>query len=113
MSRHDTSPRVPIASPEPGSRERERVLDVLDSGLLADGPEVRAFSFYPTKNMTTGEGGMVVTDDESIAERAAHEVASLPVHPALADEQVDRVAAGGPGVRTHTRCRESGHGGRL
>jgi len=43
MSRHDTSPRIPVASPELGSRERERVLDVLDSGLLADGPEVRAF----------------------------------------------------------------------
>ena len=27
------------------------------------------FSFYPTKNMTTGEGGMLVTDDESIAQR--------------------------------------------
>lgn len=26
------------------------------------------FSFYPTKNMTTGEGGMVVTDDPKIAE---------------------------------------------
>ena len=27
------------------------------------------FSFYPTKNMTTGEGGMVVTDDDGVAER--------------------------------------------
>lgn len=27
------------------------------------------FSFYPTKNMTTGEGGMVVTNDPEIAER--------------------------------------------
>jgi perosamine synthetase len=27
------------------------------------------FSFYPTKNMTTGEGGMVTTDDPAIAER--------------------------------------------
>ena len=27
------------------------------------------FSFYPTKNMTTGEGGMVTTDDPEIAER--------------------------------------------
>jgi len=27
-----------------------------------------AFSFYATKNMTTGEGGMVVTDDDSIME---------------------------------------------
>jgi dTDP-4-amino-4,6-dideoxygalactose transaminase len=29
-----------------------------------------AFSFYPTKNMTTGEGGMLTTDDKEIAEKA-------------------------------------------
>ena len=28
-----------------------------------------AFSFYPTKNMTTGEGGMVVTADEATARK--------------------------------------------
>ncbi|MBU4222562.1 MAG: DegT/DnrJ/EryC1/StrS family aminotransferase [Euryarchaeota archaeon] len=28
------------------------------------------FSFYPTKNMTTGEGGMITTDDKNIAQRA-------------------------------------------
>jgi len=28
------------------------------------------FSFYPTKNMTTGEGGMLATDDRALAERA-------------------------------------------
>ncbi|AQL44918.1 aminotransferase DegT (plasmid) [Halorientalis sp. IM1011] len=28
------------------------------------------FSFYPTKNMTTGEGGAVVTDRDDVAERA-------------------------------------------
>jgi dTDP-4-amino-4,6-dideoxygalactose transaminase len=28
-----------------------------------------AFSFYATKNLTTGEGGMVTTDDESLVER--------------------------------------------
>jgi dTDP-4-amino-4,6-dideoxygalactose transaminase len=28
-----------------------------------------AYSFYPTKNITTGEGGMIVTDDESLADR--------------------------------------------
>ena len=32
--------------------------------------DAAAFSFYPTKNMTTGEGGMVVTDDDGVAERA-------------------------------------------
>ncbi len=28
------------------------------------------FSFYPTKNMTTGEGGIITTDDKTLAERA-------------------------------------------
>ncbi|MBI2869934.1 MAG: DegT/DnrJ/EryC1/StrS family aminotransferase [Chloroflexi bacterium] len=28
------------------------------------------FSFYPTKNMTTGEGGMLTTNDRAIAEKA-------------------------------------------
>ena len=36
-------------------------------GSLGD---AAAFSFYPTKNMTTGEGGMVTTDDEELAEKA-------------------------------------------
>lgn len=31
--------------------------------------DVSVFSFYPNKHITTGEGGMVVTDDEAIAER--------------------------------------------
>jgi dTDP-4-amino-4,6-dideoxygalactose transaminase len=30
---------------------------------------VAAFSFYPTKNMTTGEGGLVVCADEAVARR--------------------------------------------
>lgn len=29
-----------------------------------------AFSFYPTKNMTTSEGGMITTNDSKVAERA-------------------------------------------
>ncbi len=31
---------------------------------------VGCFSFYPTKNMTTGEGGIITTDNEEIAEKA-------------------------------------------
>ena len=31
---------------------------------------IGCFSFYPTKNMTTGEGGMITTDNENIAEKA-------------------------------------------
>ncbi len=32
--------------------------------------EAGAFSFYPTKNMTTGEGGIITTDDEYVYSRA-------------------------------------------
>jgi dTDP-4-amino-4,6-dideoxygalactose transaminase len=38
-------------------------------GSLAD---AGAFSFYATKNVTTGEGGMITTDDADLAERARH-----------------------------------------
>lgn len=31
--------------------------------------DVSTFSFYPNKHITTGEGGMILTDDDSIAER--------------------------------------------
>jgi dTDP-4-amino-4,6-dideoxygalactose transaminase len=37
------------------------------AGALAD---AGCFSFYPTKVMTTGEGGMITTDDSSLAEAA-------------------------------------------
>jgi len=35
------------------------------AGAFATG----CFSFYPTKNITTGEGGMITTDDDTIAEK--------------------------------------------
>jgi perosamine synthetase len=31
--------------------------------------DISTFSFYPNKHITTGEGGMVVTDDDQLAER--------------------------------------------
>ncbi len=31
--------------------------------------DISTFSFYPNKHVTTGEGGIVVTDDEELAER--------------------------------------------
>ena len=32
--------------------------------------DMACFSFYPTKNMTTSEGGIITTDDEDLAEQA-------------------------------------------
>jgi len=37
-------------------------------GKVGSISSVGCFSFYPTKNMTTGEGGMVTTTDEELAE---------------------------------------------
>jgi dTDP-4-amino-4,6-dideoxygalactose transaminase len=58
---------------------RERGLVLLEDSAQAHGAKIEdrsvgtfgtaAFSFYPTKNMTTTEGGMVLTNDPTIAER--------------------------------------------
>jgi len=37
------------------------------AGGMAD---IGCFSFYPTKNITTGEGGMITTNDDKLAEKA-------------------------------------------
>ena len=42
--------------------ENRRVGNLGDAGV---------FAFYPNKQITTGEGGMIVTDDEQVAKRAA------------------------------------------
>jgi perosamine synthetase len=42
-------------------------VDGVSAGRLGD---AAAFSFYATKTMTTGEGGMLVTDDDALAARA-------------------------------------------
>ena len=58
----------------------ERDITLVEDACQAHGAEyngkkvgsfgVGAFSFYPTKNITTGEGGMITTDDEKIVEFA-------------------------------------------
>lgn len=40
-----------------------------DGEMVGSLGDAGAFSFYPTKNMTTAEGGMVTTDDDELAER--------------------------------------------
>jgi len=54
------------------------------AGSLGD---VGVFSFYPTKNMTTGEGGMITTSNPDIAEKARmirnHGQSERYVHPIL------------------------------
>jgi perosamine synthetase len=40
-----------------------------EQGRPVGGFGTGCFSFYATKNMTTGEGGMITTDDDALAER--------------------------------------------
>ncbi|MFP8953055.1 DegT/DnrJ/EryC1/StrS family aminotransferase [Natrialbaceae archaeon A-arb3/5] len=41
----------------------------IDGERVGSFGDAACFSFYPTKNMTTGEGGIVTTDREDVAER--------------------------------------------
>lgn len=41
----------------------------VDGQMVGSIGDIAGFSFYPTKNMTTGEGGMITTDDGDLAER--------------------------------------------
>ncbi len=41
-----------------------------ENGKRAGSWGTGCFSFYPTKNITTGEGGMVTTNDDCVADRA-------------------------------------------
>lgn len=85
-------------------------------GAALDGKKVgtfgtfAAFSFYPTKNMTAGEGGMITTTDPEVARKAkllrnqgmerryANELVGLnnrmtDIHAAIGREQLKKVAA--------------------
>jgi dTDP-4-amino-4,6-dideoxygalactose transaminase len=52
--------------------------------------DAACFSFYPTKNMTTGEGGMITTDQEDVANKAA----SFANHGRPADGGYEHVRVG-------------------
>jgi dTDP-4-amino-4,6-dideoxygalactose transaminase len=41
----------------------------LDGQMLGTWGQIGCYSFFSNKNMTTGEGGMLVTDDDQVAER--------------------------------------------
>ncbi|PCR89160.1 DegT/DnrJ/EryC1/StrS family aminotransferase [Natrinema ejinorense] len=73
---------LPAAMPALCDLAAEHDLFVVEDACQAHGAKIdgrrvgqfgdaACFSFYPTKNMTSGEGGMIVTDRDDIADRAA------------------------------------------
>ena len=85
-------------------------------GALGD---AAAFSFYPTKNMTCGEGGMVVCRDEAVARRVrllrnqgmerryANEVVGYNMRMTDVHAAIGRVQLASLTARTHTRRRHA------
>ena len=57
-----------VALVEDAAQAHGATVDGRPVGALGD---AGCFSFYPTKNATCGEGGMVVTDDEALADDVA------------------------------------------
>jgi len=64
----DVADRYDVPLIEDAAQAHGAEFDGQTVGSLGD---VACFSFYPTKNMTTGEGGMITTDRADVAERAA------------------------------------------
>jgi perosamine synthetase len=76
---------------------RKHNLTLIEDACQAHGSEYKGrkigsfgigcFSFYPTKNMTTGEGGIITSDDEEVARKSkmirAHGQAQRYVHDLL------------------------------
>jgi dTDP-4-amino-4,6-dideoxygalactose transaminase len=62
----DISSRHGLLLVEDAAQAHAAMYDSVPVGALGD---VAAFSFYATKNMTTGEGGMVVCRDQATARR--------------------------------------------
>ncbi|MBX7110463.1 MAG: DegT/DnrJ/EryC1/StrS family aminotransferase [Dehalococcoidia bacterium] len=71
------SPELPRLATECAARGIQLICDAAHAhGATLDGKDASnwgiasTYSFYPTKVMTSGEGGMIVTDDERIADEA-------------------------------------------
>ena len=62
---NEIADRLGLAVVEDAAQAHGAAIGERKSGTWGAG----AFSFYPTKNMTTGEGGMITTDDGELAER--------------------------------------------
>lgn len=60
----DIAKRYDLVVIEDACQSHGAAIDGKRAGSFSTG----AFSFYPTKNMTTGEGGIVTTDDDAIAQ---------------------------------------------
>jgi dTDP-4-amino-4,6-dideoxygalactose transaminase len=66
-------------------------------GVQAGSHDVGCFSFFPTKNVTTGEGGMLATDDDEVARRVrrlcAHGIDSTTFERERAERPWVRIAS--------------------
>jgi perosamine synthetase len=97
---------------EDAAQAHQASVDGVPVGALGDGA---AFSFYPSKNMTTGEGGMVCVRDEAVAARVRllrnqgmaaqyeHKVIGFNLRQTDVHAAIGRVQLAALGGRTTTR----------
>ena len=103
-------PLVAAATAWPWSRTAAQAHGATIGDRRAGAFGLGCFSFYATKNLTTGEGGMITTDDDRLADRlrvlrnqgmraryqyemAGHNYRMTDLQAALALPQLDRYAA--------------------
>jgi len=101
----DIAERYDLIVIEDACQSHGATIDSQKAGSFSTG----CFSFYPTKNMTTGEGGIVTTDDDDIDQRCRrlrhhgsgrtyfHETLGFNfrmtnIHAAIGVAQMDRLA---------------------
>ena len=87
-----------LRSVAPHARIIEDAAHAMPSPLKGD---AAAYSFYATKTLTTGEGGMLVTDDDVLANRV-----SMMRHHGLSDDAWKRY---GPGASWRYEVLEAGY----
>jgi dTDP-4-amino-4,6-dideoxygalactose transaminase len=68
-ARHNLAVVEDAAHAFPAKYKGQFIGQDLDSDLTFHFSRFTCFSFYATKTITTGEGGMICTDDEALAER--------------------------------------------
>ena len=66
------------------------------NGQLTGSFAIGCFSFYPTKNLTTGEGGMLTTNDDELAHEGKSSIWPMALINQLMNGKIRKNPGSGP-----------------